>query len=662
MGETLNSVIEQVCKDKGIERSILVEALEASILTAAKKVFGYERQLEARYDDTLGQVELFQYMEVVSDIVDDNAQITTDIARRVVPDAELGDELGFQIFYLEEHMDRAREEDQKYGDILGVRQHRNTFGRIAAQTAKQVIVQRVREAERDMIYNEYKDRKAELVTGIARRFERGDVIVDLGRAEASLPIREQMPRESYRAGDRVQAYVKDVTKLSKGPQIILSRTDAGLIFKLFEMEVPEIYEGIVRIVTVSREPGERTKIAVASSDADVDPVGACVGMKGSRVQAVVQELRGEKIDIVPWSADIAKFVCHAIAPAEVSRVLIDEDTNTIELIVSDEQLSLAIGRRGQNVRLASQLVGWKIDIHSETKIEALKDELRVQLLALGNDALDLSTIEYLFKLGFHSPENLLGALDEELTMIPGITAEVAEQIRSVARGVQVGAAKKVETVAAPAPKETVTSKEEERRVEPEIRRFNLVEDLSPQAIAVLMDSGYATVDKVAGEKNLAHLTAIPGFSLKRARATKTACAMYLKTETEAGGFWKLVGEEPPPPPAPPVALVPDPADDLTADSSEAETSEPELEIAATDTEEVAATDTEEIAATDAEEIAATDTESLSPEADVDASDVVEDDAGEQDANEEPMLAAVDEVVENNGDKEATSSAAGTEVS
>jgi N utilization substance protein A len=641
MGETLNSVIEQVCKDKGIERSILVEALEASILTAAKKVFGYERQLEARYDDTLGQVELFQYMEVVTDIEDDNAQITTAIARRVVPDAELGDELGFQIFYLEEHMDRAREEDQKYGDILGVRQHRNTFGRVAAQTAKQVIVQRVREAERDMVYNEYKDRKAELVTGIARRFERGDVIVDLGRAEASLPIREQMPRESYRAGDRVQAYVKDVTKLSKGPQIILSRTDAGLIFKLFEMEVPEIYEGIVRIVTVSREPGERTKIAVASSDADVDPVGACVGMKGSRVQAVVQELRGEKIDIVPWSADIAKFVCHAIAPAEVSRVLIDEDTNTIELIVSDEQLSLAIGRRGQNVRLASQLVGWKIDIHSETKIEALKDELREQLLGLGNDSLDTSTIEYLFKLGFHSPENLLGALDDELTMIPGITAEVAEQIRNVARTVQAGVAEKKVTTAAPVRQATVTIEEKEERADPELRRFNLVKELSPQAIQALIEAGYSTVDKVAEEKNLAHLSAIPGFSLKRSRATKTACAMYLKMETEAGGFWKLVGEEPPAPPAPPVVLVPDPVDDLTED----ETSEPDVESAASDDVD-----------------SANDTEASSSEAEPDTLDVVEDDTGSQDADEEPLLAAVDEAVESNGDDEATPNAAGAEVS
>jgi len=543
MGDTLNTVIEQVCKDKGIDRSVLVEALEASILTAAKKVFGYERVLEARYEDGLGQVELFQYMEVVTAVGDDNAEISMSVARKVVPDAELGDELGFQIFYLEEHMDRAREEDKKYGDILGVRQHRSTFGRVAAQTAKQVIVQRVREAERDIVFNEYKDRKSELVTGIARRFERGDVVVDLGRAEAILPVREQMPRESYRAGDRVQAYVKDVTKQSKGPQIILSRTDVGLIFKLFEMEVPEIYEGIVRIVNVAREPGERTKIAVASSDADVDPVGACVGMKGSRVQAVVQELRGEKIDIVPWSADIAKFVCHAIAPAEVSRVLIDEDTNTIELIVSDEQLSLAIGRRGQNVRLASQLVGWKIDVHSETKIEALKEDLRSQLLELNIENLDASTIEYLFKLGFHSPENLLGAHDEDLTMIPGIDSGVVEQIRGVARSIQAGVQEKAPI--APVIPITPTIEIAPVMEDIQLRRFGLVEGLPSPLVTALMNAGYASVEAVAGEKNLGQLTAVPGVNLKRARAISASCVAYLAEEQEAGGFWPLVGEEPP---------------------------------------------------------------------------------------------------------------------
>ena len=541
MTQNLNPVIGQVSKEKGIDRQVLIEAIEASILTAAKKVFGYERQLEAVYEEELGQVELHQYMEVVEDIEDTETQIDLDIARKVDPDAEVGDELGFQIFYLEEHVEEARAEDDKYGDILHIKTVRNSFGRIAAQTAKQVIIQRVREAERDIVFNEYKDRKGELVTGIARRFERGDVIVDLGRAEAVLPVREQMPRESYRAGDRVQAYVKDVSKATKGPQIILSRTDTGLILKLFEMEVPEIYEGIVRIVNVAREPGERTKIAVASSDSDVDPVGACVGMKGARVQAVVQELRGEKIDIVPWSSDIAKFVCHAIAPADVARALIDEDTNTIELTVGDDQLSLAIGRRGQNVRLASQLVGWKIEIHSESKINAMKEVLREQLLALEDPALGEWNIEYLFKLGFYSPDNLLAAHEDDLTLIPRVTAETVAKIRQVAELVkgQTEPSRTRERAPAPAP---VVRQVVELPHDREVGRLQNVRGLNAQLLNALLDAGYTTVESLADEQNLARLAGIESLGLKKARAVREASRRYLAEETEAGGYEALMSD------------------------------------------------------------------------------------------------------------------------
>ena len=429
---SLNQIIDQVSKEKSIDRAVLVEALEQAILSAAKKTFGAERELEATLNPETGEVELMMYLVVVPDdeLTNHARELPFSKATLVDPDVQFDDELGFQIFYLDKDRDRAEAEDQKYGDILNVRTARQQFGRIAAMTAKQVIMQRVRDAERDVVYNEYKDRKGELVTGITRRFERGNVIVDLGRAEAVLPLREQMPRESYRAGDRVQAYVKDIKRESRGPQIILSRTDDRLIEKLFELEVPEIYEGIVRLMAVAREPGERAKIAVASRDSDVDPVGACVGMKGSRVQAVVQELRGEKIDIVPWSPDIAKFVCNAIQPAEVSRVLIDEDNQTIELIVPDDQLSLAIGRRGQNVRLASKLVGWRIDIHSEGKIEQMKQVLGDELLAV--PGLDESLIGYLFKPGYHSPENLLNAHTEDLATIPGINDDMAMQIQQIA--------------------------------------------------------------------------------------------------------------------------------------------------------------------------------------------------------------------------------------
>src|SRR5438105_3068062 len=295
------------------------------------------------------------------------------------------------------------------------------LGRIAAQTAKQVIIQRMREAERENVYNEFKDRKGELISGTVRRFERGNLIVEIGRNEAILPVREQVPRESYRAGDRIVAYVVDVEKNARGPQIVLSRTHKGLLEKLFETEVPEIYEKIVRIESSAREPGARAKIAVSSRDRDVDPVGACVGMKGSRVQAVVQELRGEKIDIVPYSEDPARFVCNAIAPAEVARVLIDAETHTMELIVPDDKLSLAIGKKGQNVRLASQLTGWRIDIHSESKVKELEEQARRSMAEIEGDSEDLAST--LFKLGWRSADDVARAKVEELAGVPGVGGE-----------------------------------------------------------------------------------------------------------------------------------------------------------------------------------------------------------------------------------------------
>jgi N utilization substance protein A len=266
--------------------------------------------------------------------------------------------------------------DVETGDSLGMKMDASSFSRIAAQTAKQVIIQKVREAEREGVYNEFKGRLGELVNGIVRRYERGDLIIDLGRTEALLPHREQVPRENYRQGDRVRAYISDVRMATKGPQIILSRTHPGLLIELFRMEVPEVAEGIVEIKAVAREPGSRAKIAVASNDPDVDPIGACVGMRGARVQNVVSELRGEKIDIINWTPDIARFACSALSPAEVTRVYVDSEEESLEMIVPDDQLSLAIGKKGQNVRLAAKLTGWKIDIMSETRAaEAELEEL-----------------------------------------------------------------------------------------------------------------------------------------------------------------------------------------------------------------------------------------------------------------------------------------------
>ena len=338
----LNHVIDQVVKDKGINREVLVEALEAAVLSAANKKYRNTRDLEAHFNHESGEVELFEFVTVVADVEDSYQEIFIDEAREIDPEAEVGDSLGM---------------------ILDA----SSFSRIAAQTAKQVIIQKVREAEREGIFNEFHARIGELLNGIVRRYERGDLIIDLGRAEALLPHREQVPRENYRQGDRVRAYLSDVRMSPKGPQIILSRTHPGVIASLFNSEVPEIAEGIVEIVGVAREPGARTKIAVLSNDSDVDPVGACVGMRGSRVQNVVSELRGEKIDIIPWTPDIARFACSALSPAEVTRVYVDNEDQSLEVIVPDDQLSLAIGKKGQNVRLAAKLTNWRIDIKSETR-------------------------------------------------------------------------------------------------------------------------------------------------------------------------------------------------------------------------------------------------------------------------------------------------------
>jgi N utilization substance protein A len=344
----LKHTIDQIVKEKGIDRRIILDALEQAVLSAANKKFRNTRELEAHYNEEIGEVELFEFVTVVDEVKDSYKEIDLEEAREVDPDVEIGDSLGMK-------MDAS------------------DFSRIAAQTAKQVIIQKVREAERETIFDEFKDRKGELINGIVRRFEKGDIVVDLGRAEAILPQNEQAPREVYRQGDRIKALITDIRMTPKGPQIFLSRTSPAILAKLFEAEVPEISEAIVEIKGVVREPGSRSKISVYSHDSNVDPVGACVGMRGTRVQNVVSELRGEKIDIIPWSEDIARFACSALAPAVVSKVYIDEDNRSLEIIVADDQLSLAIGKRGQNVRLAARLTGWRTDIKSESR--AANDEI-----------------------------------------------------------------------------------------------------------------------------------------------------------------------------------------------------------------------------------------------------------------------------------------------
>ena len=426
----LNAVLDQVCKEKNISREILIDTVEQAVLTAAKRSFP-DREIEPSFDPETGHVLLHQVLYVVDEVEVEWGQSRRQPATRWGVDAEVGDELLFQIYYLAQDREHAERQAADFPEIEALQDVGSTFGRIAAQTAKQVIIQRVREAERENLYDRYKDKKGELMTGIVRRFERGAIVVEVdnGRAEGILPSREQVPRESLRPGDRIVAYVKDVDKAARGPQIILSRTHRGLVEKLFENEVPEIFEGIVRIEACAREPGARSKIAVSSRDRDVDPVGACVGMRGSRVQAVVQELRGEKIDIVPYSDDPARFVCNAIQPAQVSRVLIDAERHTMELVVPDDKLSLAIGKKGQNVRLASRLTKWRIDIHSASKIRTAEARARAEMAAIPGVGHEMA--QQLFDMGWRSLRALAVADSEELGGVMGGVSE-AERVIDLA--------------------------------------------------------------------------------------------------------------------------------------------------------------------------------------------------------------------------------------
>jgi N utilization substance protein A len=515
---SLQNVIEQVSQEKGIDAKILVEATEQAILTAAKKTFGPDRELEAKFNTETGAVDLFQYMTVVQAVENSEQELSLEEAQTYGLEAEIGEELGFQIFYLPEDRDKAREQDKQFGELLGLDQSRSRFGRIAAQTAKQVIIQRVRDAERERVYNEYKSRQGEIITGVVRRFERGsNIIVDLGRGvEAVLPPREQTPRESYRPGDRIVALLKDIDREARGPQIILSRTDVGILVKLFEMEVPEIYEGIVRIVAAAREPGARSKIAVSSRDSDVDPVGACVGMKGSRVQAVVQELRGEKIDIVPWDRDPARFVCNAIAPAEVVRVVIDEGNANMELVVPDAKLSLAIGRRGQNVRLASQLSGWRLDIVSESRFQQIEEEAMAALSRLSTDE---ELARSLYRMGFRSLDEVVEASEGELASVPGISADEVAKLRE-------DAASAMERLR----QESLAAMADRTEAPTEGDKLLLVRGVNPRIADQLERSGYGSTAAIGAEKDTDRLAIKSGLGAAKAQALKAAVVEFVETE------------------------------------------------------------------------------------------------------------------------------------
>lgn len=398
----LKRIIDQISRDRGIDRRLLIEAIEEAVQSAARKKLGSRREIEVRYNEEFGEVEVFQFRNVVEVAEDEQTEISLTDALVLDPEVQLGDELG-------EKMENITE-----------------LGRIAAQSAKQVIIHKMKDAEREVIFDMFKDRLGEVVSGIVQRFDRGNMIVNLGRTDAILPKDHQIPKRSFKQGDRIRAYLMEVRQSARDSQLVLSRTCDEFLAKLFQMEVPEIAEGIVKIMGVSREPGFRAKIAVSSSESDVDPVGACVGMKGSRVQNVVQELQGERIDIVTWSPDPAKYVYNALAPAHVSMVMVDEDSHSLLVVVPNDQLSLAIGRQGQNVRLASKLLGWRIDVKSEQRYANLENAEYQSMLSI--EGVDEAMADLIFAKGIQSVAMLARATVDDLTVIRAIDEQFAEYL------------------------------------------------------------------------------------------------------------------------------------------------------------------------------------------------------------------------------------------
>src|SRR5712691_3503082 len=456
----LLQIAEAVAREKSIDKQIVITAMEDAIQKAARSRYGSETEVRAEINPKTGELRLSRLLLVVETVENEAIQIGIEDARRRNPAAQVGDYIAETLPPLE-------------------------YGRIAAQSAKQVIVQKVRDAERDRQYQDYKDRIGEVVNGVVKRVEYGNVVADLGRGEAIIRRDELLPREVFRNGDRVRAYVYDVRREPRGPQIFLSRTHPQFMAKLFAQEVPEIYDGIVEIKAVARDPGSRAKIGVISRDSSVDPVGACVGMRGSRVQAVVNELQGEKIDIIPWSPDIATFVVNALAPAEVAKVVMDEEQRRIEVVVPDDQLSLAIGRRGQNVRLASQLTGWDIDILTEAEeSERRTEEFRTRS-QLFIDALDIDDViaHLLVTEGFTSVEEIAYVPVEDLAEIEGFDTDVGAELQDRARQ---------------------ALERRDREYEQRYRELGVAEDLealeglTPGMLVTLAENDVKTLDDFAG--------------------------------------------------------------------------------------------------------------------------------------------------------------------
>ncbi len=486
MSIDLNALLGQIGRDKGIDKQILVEAIESAMLSAARKHYGHGLNLETKFNEDTGEIEVIEFKTVVDRIEDPDTEISVDQARK------------------------EYDSEAMVGDELGKKLDTSALGRIAAQTAKQVIIQKVRDAERGVIYEEYKDSKGELINGIVQRYDRGNVIVNLGRTEAILPKREQIMRERYRQGDRVRGMILDIDRSARGPQIVLTRSHPDFLKKLFELEVPEIAEKVIEIKAVAREPGERAKIAVTSNDPNVDPVGACVGIKGSRVQAVVQELRGERIDIITWTPDDPSFVARALSPAEVARVVLDEDNHSMEVIVADDQLALAIGRRGQNVKLASRLSGWKLDVRSVSVAEEETKRARQSLEAI--PGINFTHAELLFQEGYRSAKDVSESTLEELMEIEGFSAELASEVLKNSR-------------------EYVDRLETEGEREASLQPSTVTDldklALTPELKQMLLGAGFSTIQSIViADPN--DLLAIEGVGEEEMNAIKDATDGFLR--------------------------------------------------------------------------------------------------------------------------------------
>ena len=502
----LIQVADTVAREKSIDREEVLVAMEQAIQKAGRSKYGHEHDIRADINRKTGEIMLAKYTEIVENVENEATQIDLKNGLRKKPDAQLGD-------FIVETLPPI------------------DFGRIAAQTAKQVIVQKVRDAERQRQYREYKDRVGEVINGLVKRVEYGNITVDLGRAEAVLRRDESLPRENLRQSDRVRAYIFEVREEPRGPQIFLSRTRPEFMAKLFAQEVPEIYDGIIEIKSVARDPGSRAKIAVISRDSSIDPVGACVGMRGSRVQAVVGELQGEKIDIIPWSPSAASFIVNALQPAEVAKVVLDEDAERIEVVVPDDQLSLAIGRRGQNVRLASQLTGWDIDILTEQEESERRQKEFVERSTLFMEALDVDEMvgQVLASEGFTTVEEVAYVDAEEIATIDGFDEDTASEIQARARDYL----------------QKIEAEHDEKRkalgVEDELRE---IPGITTAMLVTLGEDGVKTVDDFAGyavddlvgwkERKDGETKFFPGILANHAVSRTDAEAMVMAARVKAG--------------------------------------------------------------------------------------------------------------------------------